>query len=143
MAKVHYSAVLSNPIDVVWDKIKDFNDDRWSGDVTKSKSENNQSGSTVGTIRIHEFNDKVARSDLKAYSALEHSFTYGFVGESPLPIENYVSTIRLTPITEDTTTFMEWSATFDCKEAERERLTLQLYQSYQRWVKALRTNLDK
>jgi len=28
MAKVYYSAVLSNPLDAVWDKIKDFTDNR-------------------------------------------------------------------------------------------------------------------
>jgi hypothetical protein len=65
MSKAYYSTVFDSTAEEVWSKIRDFNDDRWSGGVTKSTSENDKSGSTVGTIRVHEFSGKTARSDKK------------------------------------------------------------------------------
>ncbi len=44
--------------------------------------------------------------------------TYSIL-ESPMGVENYVATLRLTPVTDGDKTFMEWSAEFDCS-AERE-----------------------
>jgi Polyketide cyclase / dehydrase and lipid transport len=38
-----------------------------------------------------------------------------------MPIENYVATLKLTPVTDGNRSFAEWSAEFDCDEsAERE-----------------------
>ncbi len=142
MAKAYYSTVFDNTVDEVWAKISNFNDDRWSGEVTESASENGKSGSTVGTIRVHTFGDKTARSDLRAYSNVEHFFTYGFVGTPPLPIDNYESTLRVTPVVDGNKAFVEWQATFDCAAAEREQLTTSLVNSYNRWLSALRKNLS-
>ena len=61
-AQAYYSRTIPVSIGKVWERIRDFNDDRWSGDVTESKSENGQSGSTVGTVRVHVFDGKTARS---------------------------------------------------------------------------------
>jgi hypothetical protein len=141
MAKAYYSTVFDNTIEEVWSKISNFNDDRWSGEVTESASENGKSGSTVGTIRVHTFGDKTARSDLRAYSDIEHFFTYGFVGAPPLPIDNYESTLRVTPIVDGNRAFVEWSATFDCAEADRKQIVASLASSYERWLTALRKNL--
>jgi len=46
--------------------------------------------------------------------------TYSIL-ESPMGVENYVATLRLTPVTDGEKTFLEWSAEFDCapeREAE-------------------------
>lgn len=142
MAQAYYSTVMDNSVEEVWDIVKDFNDDRWSGDVTESESENGKSGSTVGTIRVHTFGDKTARSDLKAYSTLDHSLTYGFVGKPPLPIEDYISTLRVTPVIEGNRAFVEWSATFDCAETQRAEITTQLINSYRRWLGSLQQKLS-
>src|SRR5574337_322245 len=114
MALAYYSTVFDQTADEVWSKISDFNDDRWSGIVTKSYSENGKSGSTVGTIRYHEFGDKVARSDLRAYSNVGRFFTYGFIGTPPVAVNNYQATIRVTPIVDGNRAFVEWYASFDC-----------------------------
>src|SRR3546814_7110672 len=106
--------VFDNTADEVWSRISDFNDDRWSGVVTESHSDNGKSGSTVGTIRYHKFGDKSARSDLRAYSDTERCFTYGFVGAPPVSVENYQATVQVTPITDGDHAFVEWEARFDC-----------------------------
>jgi hypothetical protein len=37
-------------------------------------------------------------------------------------VENYVATLKLTPITDGNRTFAEWSAEFDCPEAREREL---------------------
>ena len=39
--------------------------------------------------------------------------TYSIL-ESPMGVENYVATLRLTPVTDGDQTFAEWTAEFDC-----------------------------
>jgi hypothetical protein len=39
--------------------------------------------------------------------------TYSIL-DSPMPLTNYVATLRLTPVTDQDRTFIEWSAEFDC-----------------------------
>jgi hypothetical protein len=39
--------------------------------------------------------------------------TYAIL-ESPMGVESYVATLRLTPVTDGERTFGEWSAEFDC-----------------------------
>ena len=141
MARAYYSTVFDRTADEVWSRIRDFNDDRWSGVVTVSRSENGKSGSTVGTIRYHEFGDKVARSDLRAYSSTERFFTYGFVGSPPVAVQNYEATVRVTPIVHGNRAFVEWQATFDCAEAQRAYWVEQLGNSFSTWLEALRENL--
>ena len=55
-----------------------------------------------------------------ALSDYDYSCSYSIL-ESPMGVENYVATLKLTPITDGARTFAEWSAEFDCppeREAE-------------------------
>jgi hypothetical protein len=47
--------------------------------------------------------------------------TYSIL-ESPMPLTDYVATLRLTPVTEGDRTFAEWTAEFECAPAEAEAL---------------------
>jgi hypothetical protein len=38
-------------------------------------------------------------------------------------VDNYVATLKLTPITDGNRTFAEWSAEFDCDEARERELS--------------------
>ncbi len=58
---------------------------------------------------------------LLALSDLEHSYTYTIV-ESPLPLTNYIATIRLLPITDGNQTYIEWTAEFNCSPEAEENL---------------------
>lgn len=60
------------------------------------------------------------REQLLGLSDYDMFCTYSIL-DSPMPLTNYVATLRLTPITDQERTFIEWSADFDCapdKEAE-------------------------
>jgi hypothetical protein len=48
--------------------------------------------------------------------------------ESPMGVENYVATLKLTPVTDGNRCFAEWSAEFDCAEGRERELTQQIGQ---------------
>ena len=43
--------------------------------------------------------------------------------ESPMGVDNYVATLKLTPVTDGSRCFAEWSAEFDCAEGRERELT--------------------
>jgi hypothetical protein len=44
-------------------------------------------------------------------------------------VENYISTLSLTPVTDTNATFAEWTADFDCPEEREATLVQQIGQS--------------
>ena len=47
--------------------------------------------------------------------------TYSIL-ESPMPLTDYIATLRLTPITDGDRCFAEWSAEFECDPAAEDDL---------------------
>jgi Polyketide cyclase / dehydrase and lipid transport. len=73
----------------------------------------------IGCIRDFRLrNGDRIREKLLGLSDFDLFCTYSIL-ESPMGVENYVATLRLTPITDGERTFVEWTAEFDCA-AERE-----------------------
>ena len=58
------------------------------------------------------------REKLLGLSDFDMSCTYSIL-DAPMAVQNYVATLRLTPVTDGERCFIEWSAEFDCA-AERE-----------------------
>jgi hypothetical protein len=50
---------------------------------------------------------------LLALSDYDFQCTYSIL-ESPMSVDNYVATLKLTPVTDGNRTFAEWWAEFDC-----------------------------
>ena len=61
------------------------------------------------------------RERLLALSDYDYSCVYEIL-ESPMGVENYVATLKLTPVTDGARCFAEWSAEFDCEEAREREL---------------------
>ena len=60
------------------------------------------------------------RDQLLALSDFDYTCTYSIL-DSPMGVENYVATLKLTPVTDGNRTFAEWWAEFDAppgREAE-------------------------
>ena len=63
------------------------------------------------------------REQLLTLSDYDYQCTYSIL-ESPMGVDNYVATLKLTPVTDGNRTFAEWWAEFDCapeREAELSR----------------------
>lgn len=115
MARVYVSSVINAPAARVWERVRDFNAlPRWHPRIRESRIENGEPSDKVGCIRDFRLqNGDRIREKLLGLSDHDLFCTYAIL-ESPMPIENYVATLRLTPITDGERTFVEWSADFDC-----------------------------
>ena len=85
MPHITKSTILDAPTGAVWNVLRDF------------------------TLR----NGDRIREKLLGLSDFDMFCTYSIL-ESPMGVENYVATLRLTPVTDGDKTFLEWSAEFDC-----------------------------
>lgn len=72
-------------------------------------------------------------------SKVECSYTYAICDPPYLPLENYMSTIRVTPVTDAAKAFVEWTATFDCEQSERDRwVSFFEKEGFAKWLGGLR-----
>ncbi len=125
MASVFVSSVLDAPVDRVWARIRDFNAlPRWHPRIAESQIEDGLPSDKVGCVRSFRLqNGDRIRERLLGLSDHDLFCTYAIL-ESPMPLTNYVATIRLTPISDGDRTFIEWTAEFDCApEVEEELVT--------------------
>ncbi len=128
------SAVIDAPIDRVWAVLRDFNShDRWHPAVARSRMENDVAGDVVGGVRRFSLSDGAElREQLLSHSDREYTFTYCIL-DSPLPLFDYMATVRLKPVTDGNQTFWDWRSKFrapDDRAAELENLIgRQIYQT--------------
>ena len=115
MAEVYTSSVIAAPADRVWARIRDFNGlPNWHPLITESLIEAAAPADQVGCVRAFRLKDGgFIREKLLALSDYDFSCTYTIL-ESPMGVENYVATLKLTPVTDGDRSFAEWSASFDC-----------------------------
>ncbi len=115
MARVFISSVISAPVVRVWERVRDFNAlPRWHPAIRESRIENGEPSDKVGCVRDFRLqNGDRIRERLLGLSDYDYFCTYSIL-ESPMPLTNYVATLRLTPVTDGDRTFAEWSAEFDC-----------------------------
>ena len=126
MAQVYASSVIGAPAARVWEAIRDFNGlPSWHPAIAKSRIEGGAPADQVGCVRAFRLKDGgFIRERLLALSDYDLSCTYSIL-ESPMGVENYVATLKLTPITDGDRSFAEWSAEFDCaREREAEMVAL-------------------
>lgn len=140
MAKAFYSTVLDHPADAVWAVIRPFDHYAWAGVESETTIEGGKAGDQVGAVRRIALGDGVIRRQvLLAHSDVERSYSYGLCDPPYLPLQDYVATIRVTPVVETKAAFVEWWATFDCAADERARWVGYFEtQGFAAWLAALR-----
>jgi hypothetical protein len=123
MAKVYVSSVIGAPPDRVWATIRDFNGlPSWNPLVAESRIENGEAADKVGCVRHFTMKDGgVIREQLLSLSDWDFSCSYSIL-VSPMGVRNYVATMKLTPVTDGSRSFIEWSAEFDCEPAREREL---------------------
>jgi len=123
--KVYTSSVIDASAEAVVAPVGDCNGlAKWTPFVAESRIEGGQPADKVGCVRHFRLKDGgVIRERLLTLSDYDLSCTYEIL-ESPLGVENYVATLKLTPVTDGARTFAEWWAEFDCapeREADLSR----------------------
>ena len=145
LQRVVRSTIIDVPIERVWAVLRDFNSHwAWHPAVGESQIENGEPADQVGCVRNFFLKDgNHIREQLLALSDYDYSCTYEIL-ESPMGVENYVATLKLTPVTDGMRTFAEWSAEFECEESRERQLTDQIGQGvFQGGFDALKRNVGK
>ena len=101
MIRVYTSSVIDASADTVWSRIRDFNGmPQWHPGIADSRIENGEASDRVGCIRhFHTRDGGMIRERLLALSDYDYSCVYEIL-ESPMGVENYVATLKLTPVTD-------------------------------------------
>ena len=127
MPKVYTSSVIDAPADRIWSAVRDFNAlPKWHPGIAESRIENGMPADRVGCVRNFTLQDGGnIREQLLALSDYDYSCSYSIL-VSPMGVENYIATMRLTPITDGNRTLAEWTAVFDCDPAREGALAEQI-----------------
>eukprot|EP00040_Diaphanoeca_grandis_P001852 m.19773 g.19773 ORF g.19773 m.19773 type:complete len:145 (+) comp12606_c0_seq1:338-772(+) len=144
MPPINRSTVIEAPAAKVWERIRAFNSlPEWHPSIKDSRIEND-APDKAGCVRdFHLQNGARIREELVERSDSDMFYTYKIL-ESPMPITNYVSTIRLTSITDGDHTFAQWTANFECAPDEAEGLVVGIGNDvYQAGFDALKQHAKK
>ena len=119
MTKVQVSAVIDEPVEQVWARVRNFGEIAdWHPAVEECVLADGSSGNEMGSVRVLTlWNEAALREKLTAHADAERSFTTEIL-ESPLPIENHSATLRLDHISDGDCTLAEWTAEFDVAQAD-------------------------
>jgi len=123
MAQIYISSVIDASAEKVWDRVRDFNAlPVWHPRIRDSRIEESLPADKVGCNRNFNLQsgDNI-REQLLGLSDFDRFCTYAIL-ESPMPIDDYVATLRLTPVTDGDRCFVEWSADFQCDPANESDL---------------------
>jgi hypothetical protein len=124
MIRVSNSTVIHAPIDAVWGVLRDFNGhDRWHPAVGDSVIERGLGSDMVGCVRAFHLKDGAfLREQLLSLSDVATSFSYCLF-DTPVPLLNYFSQVRLVPVTDGDGCFWEWVARFDAPVGQGQALS--------------------
>jgi NADPH2:quinone reductase len=113
MQRIVRSTVIDAPIERVWAVLRDFNShDQWHDAVETSRIEGGERSDQVGCIRNFTLRDgNRIREQLLTLSDTEYRSTYCIV-EATVPLQRYVATVTLKPVTDGNRTFWHWESTF-------------------------------
>ncbi len=139
MGKCYNSVVVDAPCDAVWHTLRNFHDLSWAtGVITRVDIVGDLKSDQVGAKRIL---NGLFHETLLSLNDQDRSFTYR-IDDGPGPVakdavSNYIGTAKVSPITENNTTFVEWQSTYDSPDdASVEALCNPIYQALLQALKA-------
>jgi NADPH:quinone reductase len=113
LQRVVRSTVIDAPIARVWAVLRDFNShDQWHDVVDASRIEGGERSDQVGCVRSFSLKDgNRIREQLLTLDDRAYKSTYCIV-EATVPLQRYVATVTLKPVTDGGRTFWHWESTF-------------------------------
>jgi uncharacterized protein YndB with AHSA1/START domain len=113
LQRVVRSTVIDAPIERVWAVLRDFNShDQWHDVVDTSRIEGDEAPTQVGCVRSFALKDgNRIREQLLTLDDQRFKSTYCIV-EATVPLQRYVATVTLKPVTDGNRTYWHWESTF-------------------------------
>lgn len=111
--RVHESAVVDRPLNVVWERVRSLNFS-WQSNVSSTELADGAAVDCVGSEHTITFSDgTIWRVKLVELSDIHTTLTYEVImSEPPLPVMSMLNTIQLRRVSENNTTFVEWVTDF-------------------------------
>ena len=124
MARVYVSSVINAPAAKVWERVRDFNGlPKWHPRIRDSRIENAEPADRIGAVRNFNLqNGDNIREQLVGMSDYDLFYSYAML-DGPMPLSDYLATLRLTPVSDGDRCFIEWSAEFSCAPEDEDGLT--------------------
>ena len=113
LQRVVRSTIIDAPIDRVWAVLRDFNShDQWHAVVDTSRIEGDERSDQVGCVRAFTLKDgNRIREQLLTLDDRDFKSTYCIV-EATVPLQRYVASVTLKPVTDGNRTFWHWESSF-------------------------------
>ena len=143
LQRVVRSTIIDAPIERVWAVLRDFNSHaQWHRAIEASHIEGGERSDQVGCVRSFTLKDgHRIREQLLTLSDTEHRSTYCIV-EATVPLQRYVASVTLKPVTDGNRTFWHWASTFATPSGmERELHDLVAHGVYEAGFEDLRRHL--
>lgn len=117
MPRAHASGVVAAPVAAVWSVVRDFDGlPTWMPGIRASNLEGaNYAAGTVRRLTLANGGQIAER--LVSIDDRERLLSYEFAGPNPFGVTSYLSSMRVSPITDSDTTLIEWWADFDAEAA--------------------------
>ncbi|MGX5024805.1 SRPBCC family protein [Enterobacter sp. UPMP2060] len=119
MPVVKFNATVQANADRVWQTLRQFGRiSEWHPSIRSSGIEENQPDGLPGCKRRLVLDDgAVLREQLLMVDEGRQTFSYRFI-ESPLPVDNYVATVSLIPLSGRSETVIAWQASFEARSSD-------------------------
>jgi hypothetical protein len=144
MSMSYYSTIFERPADDVWHAIRNFNNyPLWVDGAGESEIEAGKSGDSVGAVRNVLYNGVRRRQKLLALSDIDRTQTYNFASELPIHTQNFMATLRVTPVIDGDRAFVEWWATFDSDLDRSDERVAFFRGAFANWLESLRRHLAR
>jgi NADPH:quinone reductase len=143
MVEVRKSTIVDAPLEDVWAILRDFNGhDSWHPAIAQSEIEDGVSADRIGAVRDFRLaSGGRIREQLLALSDHDHQYTYCIIS-APLALQNYVATVKLTPVTDGNQTLWQWQSRFNTPKSQGEELSRIVGEDiYEAGFRAIKQNL--
>lgn len=118
MERIFISRIIHADPDTIWTIVREFNGlPNWHPAIADSMIESGRAADAVGSVRSFHLTDGGhIREQLTELSDSDRHMRY-IILESPMPISNYASNIKVIPATENAASLVVWEAEFEVSPA--------------------------
>ena len=138
MSKVWVTEELQASAQTVWELVREFDGiAKWLGPMVQNMTVEGEGIGAIRTIALP--GDMKLQEQLESYDEAGRSFAYAILGDGPLPVSNYLATLKIVEVGPNTCR-VEWGSSFEPKNPEAEVVAM-IEGIYKTGIAGIKTNL--
>lgn len=140
--RVVRSQLIPAPAEEVWTAIREFDSiDEWHPNIDNASMEEGRSATEIGGVRCFDAGERTVREQLVAHSDVDRLYQYTMLQGAGVK-EDYLSRLKVIPITESNDSVVEWSSDFDAPASKMEDEIARLGDIYTAGIDALQVRFS-